>query len=73
MYHKDIGHVFHLPQPSPIPIPILEKATHEIKSWENWTIHSWKQIMRMRKLILPEYRTLPLKAEIPLGERTALF
>lgn len=32
MYHKDIGHVFHLPQPSPIPIPILEKATHEIKS-----------------------------------------
>lgn len=71
MHHKDKGHVFHLPQPSPIPIPILEKATHKSKSWKNWTIHSWKQIMR--KLILSEYRTLPLKAEIPLGERTALY
>uniref|UniRef100_A0A8W8KW56 WAP domain-containing protein n=1 Tax=Magallana gigas TaxID=29159 RepID=A0A8W8KW56_MAGGI len=32
MHHKDKGHVFHLPQPSPIPIPILEKATHKSKS-----------------------------------------
>ncbi|XP_022326931.2 uncharacterized protein LOC111126521 [Crassostrea virginica] len=29
---KDQGHVFHLPQPSPIPLPILDESTHNRKS-----------------------------------------
>lgn len=59
MYHKDIGHVFHLPQPSPIPIPILEKATLEIKSWENWYyLNIARYLLKQKFLWVKELRCI---------------